>query len=59
MRRFLTVLSLAVCFALPIQASAGVTSLEGANIGEHWSGPKFTLEELKGRVVMFELWGYN
>ena len=57
MRKALFALVLAL--SLPGLAEAKVTSLDGANLGEHWYGPKYTLEDLKGRVVMFELWGYN
>ena len=29
------------------------------NLGEHWDGPKRTFHDLKGRVVLFEVWGLN
>ena len=35
------------------------TELEGVALGQYWSGPEWTQDDLKGRVVMFELWGYN
>lgn len=38
---------------------AEVTSTEGINLGEHWYGPQYKVEDLKGRVVLFELWGIN
>ena len=57
MRKAIFALALALC--LPGIAEAKVTSLEGVNMGEHWYGPKYSAEDLKGRVVMFELWGYN
>lgn len=38
---------------------AKVESLEGASLGEHWAGPKRSVDELKGRVVLIELWGFN
>ena len=50
---------LALALSIPGLAEAKVTSLEGATLGEHWYGPNYSLEDLKGRVVMFELWGYN
>ncbi len=56
MRRFLIALAL---LALSGVAQAKVDSLEGANLGTWWYGPKFSLEDLKGRVVMVEMWGYN
>lgn len=40
-------------------AQAKVESLEGANLGTWWYGPKYDLEDLKGRVVLVEMWGYN
>jgi hypothetical protein len=33
--------------------------LSQATMGEHWYGPKRTLEGLKGHVVLWENWGYN
>ena len=30
-----------------------------ATMGEHWYGPKRTLESTKGHVVLWENWGYN
>lgn len=40
-------------------AFAKVESLEGMRMGEHWYGPKLTESDLKGRVVMVEMWGFN
>lgn len=40
-------------------ALAEVKSLEGVNLGEHWAGPKRSVDDLKGRVVLIELWGFN
>lgn len=31
--------------------------LKDVKLGEHWYGPEWTLEDLKGRVVLFEFWG--
>lgn len=56
MRRFLIALAL---LAVSGVAQAKVESLEGANLGTWWYGPKYTLEDLKGRVVLIEMWGYN
>lgn len=54
----ITALSLlTMCLAGP--AFAQVTSLEGANLGTHWFGPKVELDDLKGRCVLVEVWGYN
>lgn len=32
-------------------------SLKDVELGEHWYGPRWTNEDLKGRVVLFEFWG--
>lgn len=57
MRQVLAIVALtALCSAA---AADGVTSLEGANLGTHWYGPNYTLDDLKGRVVVIEMWGYN
>jgi len=57
MRRMIPALLLALC--LPAMAEAKVESLEGASLGQHWFGPNWSLEDLRGRVVMVELWGFN
>ena len=57
MRKFF-IAAIAV-LALQGTASAKVESLEGANLGEHWYGPKRTAEDLKGHIVIWENWGYN
>ncbi len=57
MRHVLAIVALtALCSAA---VADGVTSLEGANLGTHWYGPNYTLDDLKGRVVVIEMWGYN
>ena len=39
---------------------ASSTQLDKAvSLGEHWYGDKINLEELKGRVVLYEFWGIN
>jgi thiol-disulfide isomerase/thioredoxin len=50
--RFLLLGLLATCL------SAAAT-MDGVNLGTHISGPKVTVEELKGKVVLFEYWGVN
>jgi hypothetical protein len=52
-------LAVALVVGTTAVASAKVESLEGANLGTYWYGPKVELEDLKGHVVMFELWGFN
>lgn len=59
MRRAILALALSLGLLMPTAAEAKVTSLEGASLGEHWYGPNYSMEDLKGRVVLFELWGYN
>jgi len=29
------------------------------NLGEHWDGPKRSFRDLRGRVVLFKVWGLN
>lgn len=36
------------------ESSAVLADLE---LGAHWAGPEVTLEELRGKVVLFVLWG--
>jgi hypothetical protein len=53
---------LVAAFALLLftgNARAACQSLDGANLGAHWYGPKRSMEELKGHVVLWENWGYN
>jgi hypothetical protein len=40
-------------------ASAAEASLDTIKLGEHWYGPEWKTEDLKGRVVLFEFWGIN
>lgn len=56
--------SVALAFGLGLAllsgvADAQVSSLQGGNLGQHWYGPEYTMDDLKGRVVMVEAWGYN
>ncbi|MGE0707136.1 MAG: hypothetical protein AB7N76_17025 [Planctomycetota bacterium] len=56
------VLALAASMTLALSNAAfagGIGNLEGVNLGEHWYGPKRDKDELKGRVVMIEEWGFN
>ena len=32
-------------------------SLADLNIGEHWFGPEIDKDALRGKVVLFEVWG--
>lgn len=58
MRSALITCTLALTLAMPTVAQAA-GPLDQISLGEHWYGPNHTLDDLKGRVVMFELWGYN
>lgn len=40
-------------------ASAAVSDLYSANLGETWYGPTRTMDSLKGHIVLWENWGYN
>lgn len=57
MRKLLS--AIAVVLLSSSTAFAKVESLDGANLGVHWFGPERSLESLKGRVVLWENWGYN
>lgn len=51
--------ALGLLVSLSSAAFAKVESLDGVTLGEHWYGPKLSESDLKGRVVMIELWGFN
>jgi hypothetical protein len=59
MRKSLIALAMGALLCGAPLAFAKVSSLEGANLGEHWYGPERTLDGLKGHVVLWENWGYN
>ena len=52
----LALLSTAMALEPKGEATGG---LDGVNLGEHWFGPNLTLDDLKGRIVLLEFWGYN
>lgn len=54
-----TLLAIALGLACLPAAHAQVKSLEGASLGTHVMGPKYTNADLKGRVVFIEVWGVN
>lgn len=56
MPRFTLALGLALAAGL---AGLGAAELKGVNLGTHVSGPKVTLDDLGGKVVIFEYWGVN
>jgi hypothetical protein len=31
--------------------------LSDLKLGDHWHGPKITLDDLRGKVVLFVIWG--
>lgn len=63
MRKLVVLLALAVGLGAFIVAeeeeSSGAAQLSKVSLGQHWYGPQVDLEELKGRVVMLEFWGFN
>jgi hypothetical protein len=40
-------------------AKGGGTDIEKVKLGEHWYGPDLKVEDLKGRVVLLEFWGFK
>jgi len=48
----------AICLALSAPAMAG-NALAGADLSRHIAGPKITVDDAKGKVVLLEYWGYN
>ncbi len=32
--------------------------LADLNLGDHWFGPEISHKDLKGKVVLFEMWGH-
>jgi hypothetical protein len=58
---WLAALAVPALLTAPVAAeSEGQKSeIEGMSLGEHIYGPKFSLEDLKGRVVLVEFWGIN
>ena len=52
-------MALGMLLALGSVAAAEVAPLDQVNLGEHWFGPKYSPDDLKGRVVMLEQWGFN
>jgi hypothetical protein len=51
------VLALSACSSA--ESSEKGTLLEKVNLGENWYGPKLSLDDLKGRVVLIEFWGQH
>jgi hypothetical protein len=37
----------------------GEAAFDGVTLGEHWYGQDVSVDDLKGRVVLLEFWGYN
>jgi len=61
----IALLAATIGFAVPSFAEEGPASegdtsnstLETLNLGEYWFGAEISLEDLEGKVVLFELWG--
>ena len=41
------------------QSEGEKSEIEKISLGEHIYGPKVTVEDLKGRVVLIDFWGIN
>jgi len=41
------------------QSEGEKAEIEKISLGDHIYGPKFSVEDLKGRVVLVEFWGIN
>ena len=39
--------------------TAGAQGLDELSLGETWYGEHWDVADLKGRVVLMEIWGYN
>ena len=52
-------LALAVMPALAGDTESGKSKLESVSIGEHWYGPNWSADDLKGRVVLIDYWGQH
>ncbi len=63
MKRFLPVVALGavapVFFALAGEGDSEGANLSKVKLGEHWFGSQVTNDDLKGRVTLFEFWGFN
>jgi len=59
MRRagFLALCAAASALLLPRAPAQEPVSLKDVKLGEFWYGSRLSPEDLKGRVVLFELWG--
>ena len=51
-----SILCLAASGALAVEPSVSISDVK---LGDHWYGPEWTPEDLKGRVVLYEFWGKN
>ena len=38
-------------------ASAAEITIDDLDLGEHYLGPEVTVDALRGKVVLFEIWG--
>jgi len=58
-----TLLTLALLTALAIPGSGqgpvdpGPIATRDLNLGKHWFGKQISRDDLKGKVVLFEIWG--
>lgn len=52
-------LGMLLSLALVRPAGAQEPRTEGISLGTHIMGPKLTTNDLKGRVILLELWGIN
>jgi hypothetical protein len=59
MTKTLLGVSLGILFGLALIGPVGAQEASGISLGTHIMGPKLTADDLKGRVILFEVWGIN
>jgi|SoiMethySBSTD1v2_1073268.scaffolds.fasta_scaffold188297_2 hypothetical protein len=61
-RRSGFLLSATLCLGMPLAAEesgASKAAIDSLSLGSHVFGPKVSVEDLKGHVVLIDFWGRN